>query len=84
MCRNCHICFESRGDWEQWKTLEKMRYEFQEFRDALLGNGMHRENRQVVKLGKRINALKVRIEPWRETAILIGRSEVRRREIAGD
>ncbi|PVH69442.1 hypothetical protein DL98DRAFT_397536, partial [Cadophora sp. DSE1049] len=30
LCRNYHICFESAADWMQWKTLEKMRYDFQE------------------------------------------------------
>lgn len=84
LCRNYHICFESAEDWVHWKTLEKMRYDFQEFRNELLNRGMRTEDRQVVRLGKRIENLERRIVPWRDKAILTGEDERKRTKIAGD
>lgn len=64
--------------------MEKMRYDFHEFKNELLNGGMRSEDRQVVRLEKRIEDLKRRIIPWRERAILTGDDEARRRDITGD
>lgn len=81
LCVWYHICFEDDEDWVGYKEMEAKRYEFLQFQQAKLRNGLQRGNRGVVGLQEGMRRIDGVIVPWRQRAVERGMDEGFRRRV---